>query len=102
MNPTTISLSLPPEQLQLLEAVKILNEQVLASKNENQWLTETEAAQRLKVSKSTIEKWRHEGKLRYKRDGVIIRYRANQLDEDFENFAGVVAFAAQLGKRKNR
>lgn len=98
MNPTTIALSLPPEQLQLLEAVKILNEQVLAAKNQDQWLTEKEAAARLKVSKSTIEKWRMDGKLRYSRDGVIIRYRANQLDEDFERFAGVIAFQQKIKK----
>lgn len=100
MNPTTISLSLPPEQLQLLEAVKFLNEQVLASKNENQWLTEIEAAKRLKVSKSTIEKWRNDGKLRYNREGVIIRYRANQLDEDFEKFAGVIAYQSAIVRKR--
>jgi excisionase family DNA binding protein len=100
MNPTTISLSLPPEQLQLLEAVKILNEQVLASKNENQWLTEIEAAKRLKVGKSTIEKWRNDGKLRYNREGVIIRYRASQLDEDFERFAGVIAYQSAIAKKR--
>jgi excisionase family DNA binding protein len=81
---TTIQLSLPEEQLQLLENVKDLVERQLALQSRALWLTEQEAAERLKVSKSTLRKWKDEGWLRYFAEGGNVRFRADYLDEDFE------------------
>eukprot|EP01034_Spumella_vulgaris_P021299 gene21299-27327_t len=65
MNPVTISLSLPNEQLELLEMVKYQNDKIIAMTNKTAYLTEQEACERLKVSLTTIRVWRKEGWLRY-------------------------------------
>ena len=80
----TVTLSLPEEQLSLLESVQAMMQHQLASQNSRQWLTETEAAERLKVSRSTLRRWKDEGWLRYFAEGSNIRYRADYLDADFE------------------
>lgn len=82
---TIVQLSLPQEQIQLIERVEQLVKKVVESQNKSFWLTEDEAAERVKVSKSTLQKWRKEGWLRHYRDGEkIVLYRADQLDADIE------------------
>ncbi|TDB67090.1 helix-turn-helix domain-containing protein [Arundinibacter roseus] len=104
MTATTISLSLPEEQLELLATVQELLNRQVEQNNHAVWLKEQEAADRLKVSLSTIRKWRGEGWLRYIGIGENIRYRANYLDDDFEA-KGLVEAPLQrtiphFGKRK--
>ncbi|WP_426292032.1 helix-turn-helix domain-containing protein [Dyadobacter endophyticus] len=94
---STIQLGLPPEQLSLLQSVKELTEKLLAAQNNTVWLTTEEAADRLKVSKQTIEAWRKAGWLRYVQDGPkLFRYKADYLDIDVEKKLGVKAFLAPL------
>jgi hypothetical protein len=91
---TTIALSLPAEQVQLLEELKFQNEKILAMQNSTAYLTEPEACERLKISLTTIRLWRKEGWLRFFAEGSNIRYRVDYLDIDFEKRALVKAYAA--------
>lgn len=84
---TTIALSLPAEQIELLEIVRNQNEKILAMQSASAYLTEAEACERLKVSLTTIRKWRKDGWLRYFAEGENIRYRRDYLDADFESRA---------------
>ena len=94
---TAITLSLPAEQLQLLQEVKSLHERLLATQNNTVWLTTEGAAERLHVSKKTIDEWRKAGWLRYVQDGPkLYRYRADYLDADIELKLGVKSFLAPL------
>lgn len=96
---STINLSLPPEQLSLLQTNKELLEKLIAMQNNTVWLTTEEAAERLKVSKQTIEAWRKGGWLRYVQDGPkLFRYRSDYLDIDVEKKLGVNAFLSPLTK----
>lgn len=90
--PMTIALSLPSEQVELLEALKFQNERILAMQNKTAYLTEPEACERLKISLTTIRLWRKEGWLRFFAEGSNIRYRADYLDADFESRALVKAY----------
>jgi excisionase family DNA binding protein len=96
MSATTVTLSLPQEQLDLLEDVQHLLKQYSDHLNHSVWLKEPEAAERLKVSLSTIRAWRKEGWLRYVGVGENIRYRAEYLDADFEAKGLVKASLAPL------
>lgn len=88
--PMTIQISLPEEQLTLLENLKQQNEKLLKMLNQNAWLNEDEAAERLGVSKATVQRWRKEGWLRHCRDGEkIIIYKKDHLDHDIEKKLGV-------------
>tara|TARA_R110002124_G_scaffold60626_6_gene166219 strand:+ start:417 stop:746 length:330 start_codon:yes stop_codon:yes gene_type:complete len=87
LSPTTIALSLPADQLELLHILKEQNDRLIELKNRTVYLTEPEAAERLKVSLTTIRQWRKEGWLRFFAEGANIRYRTDYLDEDFENRA---------------
>lgn len=84
---TSIALSLPDSQLELLKIVSAQNEQLLAIANRAAYLTEAEAAERLKISLTTIRLWRKEGWIRYFAHGANIRYRTDYLDTDYENRA---------------
>lgn len=88
---TTIALSLPAEQIELLEALKYQNDRILSMQNRSAYLTEPEACERLKVSLTTIRKWRKDGWLRFFAEGDNIRYRVDYLDADFEKRAMVMA-----------
>lgn len=96
--PTTIALSLPEEQLTLLQTIHEQNTKILATINGSAWLSEEEAAQRLKVSVSTLRKWRGEGWLRYHKIEKVILFRAEYLDEDVEKKGYVQAFLSPLSK----
>ncbi|PWJ55071.1 excisionase family DNA binding protein [Dyadobacter jejuensis] len=99
---TTIALSLPPEQVELLEIVRTQNERILAYQNQSTYLTEPEACERLKVSLTTIRQWRKDGWLRYFAEGANIRYRADYLDADFEARSLVNATMAPIIKKQLR
>jgi len=99
---TTIALSLPAEQLALLETVKYQNERILAMHNNTAYLTEPEACERLKISLTTIRLWRKEGWLRFFAEGANIRYRVDYLDADFEARAMVKSSMAPLIGQLNR
>lgn len=66
------------------------------------YLTEQEACERLKISLTTIRLWRKEGWLRYFAEGANIRYKAQYLDEDFENRALVKASLQPLINNLNK
>lgn len=84
MSTTTVSLSLPQEQLELLADVQHLLKKYVEHLNKQVWLKEPEATEHLKVSLSTIRAWRKEGWLRYVGIGENIRYKMDYLDADFE------------------
>lgn len=94
--PTTIALSLPTEQIELLEALRFQNERIIAMQIGTAYLTEQEACDRLKVSLTTIRLWRKEGWLRFFAEGSNIRYRMDYLDADFESRALVRASLSPL------
>lgn len=102
MKPTTISLSLPDEQLELLETVKFQNNKIIAMANNTAYLTEQEACDRLRISLTTIRLWRKEGWLRYFAEGANIRYRVDYLDADFESRALVKASLHSLIKNPKK
>lgn len=102
MNQTTIALSLPAEQLELLEALRYQNEKIISYQSISAHLTDPEACERLKVSLTTIRKWRKDGWLRYFAEGDNIRYRVDYLDSDFESRALVKAPMHQIMKPVNR
>ncbi|WP_254561820.1 helix-turn-helix domain-containing protein [Dyadobacter diqingensis] len=102
MNQTTIALSLPAEQLELLETVRYQNEKIISYQTSSTYLTEPEACERLKVSLTTIRKWRKDGWLRYFAEGDNIRYRVDYLDSDFESRALVKAPLLPTMKQVNR
>lgn len=86
---TTITLSLPPEQLLLLEQIAAMQQQLINFQVGGAWLTEKEAAQRLKVNECEIRTWRLMGWLRhYELDGQV-RYKSDELDQDFQTQAQV-------------
>ena len=98
--PNTIQISLPEDQVELLAALKDVQERLLATHNNSVWLTTEEAAQRLKVSKKTVDEWRKAGWLRYVQDGTkLYWYRSDYLDQDVEAKLGVKAFLAPLTRR---
>lgn len=99
---TTVNLSLPREQLTLLNDVKDLTEKLLASSVNKMYLTESQAAVRLNVSKATLRKWREGGWLRFYQEGDNVRYRADYLDEDFEKRALVKPYMEPLLKRARK
>ena len=102
MSPTTISLSLPNDQLELLETVKFQNDKIIALVNNTAYLTEQEACKRLRISLTTIRLWRKEGWLRYFAEGANIRYRIDYLDADFESRALVKAPLHSLNQKKSK
>lgn len=87
----TVNLSLPPEQLMLLEKVAALQEQLINFHISGSWLTEKEAAQRLKVTECDIRTWRLEGWLRFHQVDDQIRYKTDELDIDFQDQAKITA-----------
>ena len=98
--PTTIQISLPDDQVELLAGLKDVQERLLAAQNSSVWLTTEEAAERLKISKQTIDIWRKAGWLRYVQAGSkLFRYRSDYLDEDVEAKLGVRAYLEPLTKR---
>lgn len=97
--PTTIALSLPEEQLTLLQTIHEQNTKLLATMNGSVWLSEEEAAQRLKVSVSTLRKWRTDGWIRYHKLEKVILFKAAELDEDVVHRGAVVAPMKVLTKR---
>ena len=82
MSATTVQLSLPDEQLRLLEQVYAQNAKLLLGMNGAVWLSEEEAAARVKVSVSTLRKWRTDGWLRYQKIDKVVFFRAEYFDED--------------------
>lgn len=93
--PTTIRISLPEDQLELLRVLSDQNSKIIGLLQRNVWLDEKEAAGRLKVSRQTIAKWRKEGWLRHIKEpgeNGRARYRVDQLDEDVEARLGVVKY----------
>jgi excisionase family DNA binding protein len=85
LNLTTVALSLPEGQLRLLERIAMQQERLLAAHNGSIWLSEDEAAERVKVSVSTIRKWRTDGWLQYHKIDKVVLFRASEFDDDVAN-----------------
>ena len=86
MIPTTISISLPEEQVALLDALSNDLKHYLSRKNADVWITIEEAANRLKVSESLIRKWMADYQLPYSKLGEVRRLNPEKLDKWFEKF----------------
>ncbi|TAF48642.1 MAG: DNA-binding protein [Runella slithyformis] len=82
MSATIVQLSLPEDQLRLLERVYEQNAKLLQGMNGSVWLSEEEAAARVKVSVSTLRKWRADGWLRYQKIEKVVFFKAEHFDED--------------------
>ena len=64
--------------------IRALNKKLVEIKKDNelikeQWLNSEEAADFLKVSKKTLQRYRNAGKLPYSKDSRIIRYKKSDL-----------------------
>lgn len=82
--PTTIQLSLPPEQLQLLETVaKALNE---ANPNK-EWLNMKEVCTHFDVKESTIYKWMKDFQMPYSGIGEVKRFNVEKVNKWFLKFS---------------
>lgn len=83
---TTINISLPPEQLELLELVAEKLKETSGKKNAEAWLTMDEVADRLKVSPGTIRKWIADYKFPHSKLGEVTRFNPAQVDAWFMKF----------------
>ena len=88
-NPTMVALGLPEYELRLLEKVYEQNAKLLQGMNGTVWLSEAEAAERVKVSVSTLRKWRTNGWLRFRKIEKVVLFSAAEIDEDI-NHRGLV------------
>ncbi|MDQ6479999.1 helix-turn-helix domain-containing protein [Dyadobacter sp. LHD-138] len=92
---TTIRISLPESQLELLRVLKDQNSKLIGLLQHNAWLDEKEAGERFKVDRQTVARWRKEGWLRHIKEpgeNGRVRYRVDQFDEDVEARLGVVKY----------
>lgn len=78
---TAVYLSLPPEQLALLEVIRKQQELLLESANSEAWLTDEMVAKRFHRSVSTIRRWREDFGLPYRQLGDARLYIPNEVDE---------------------
>lgn len=82
--PTTIALSLPPEQLQLLEVVaKSLSQ----ANPHREWLNMEEACKHFGVKESTIYKWMKDYQLPYSGIGEVKRFNVEKINKWFLKFS---------------
>ena len=82
--PTTIALSLPPEQLQLLETVaKALNE----ANPYKEWLNMEEVCKHFDVKESTIYKWMKQYQMPYSGIGEVKRFNVEKVNKWFLKFS---------------
>lgn len=84
--PQIITISLPPEQLELLEFVAKGLKGNAVQKNLEVWLTMEEVAERLKVRPGTIRKWMADYQLPHSKLGEVTRFSPNQVDAWFMKF----------------
>lgn len=84
--PQLIAISLPPEQLELLEIVAKGLKDNSARKNAEIWLTLDEVAERLKVKSGTIRKWMSDYQLPHSKLGEVTRFSPAQVDAWFMKF----------------
>ncbi|WP_026995180.1 helix-turn-helix domain-containing protein [Flectobacillus major] len=82
-----LEISLPKEQLELLELVKKQNETLLSQKVGSVWLSDEEVAQRFGVSVSLITKWRKQFDLPFSQIGEVRRYSTQKIDAWFAEFS---------------
>ena len=71
--------------------IRELNKKLTEIRNDNQmikekWLSSEEAAEFLKVSKKTLQRYRDAGKLAYSKDGRSIRYKKSDLIKYLNKF----------------
>lgn len=82
--PTTIALSLPPEQLQLLEVVaKALHE----ANPHKEWLNMEEVCKHFDVKESTIYKWMKQYQMPYSGIGEVKRFNVEKVNKWFLKFS---------------
>lgn len=84
---TTVQISLPLEQLELLNRVESLLLKNLEEANKTRWLTLSEACDRLKVKETKLREWIKYYQLPYYGMGEIKRFDANEIDEWFKKFS---------------
>ncbi|MDI9872131.1 helix-turn-helix domain-containing protein [Flectobacillus roseus] len=82
-----LEISLPKDQLELLELVKRQNETLLSQKVANVWLNDEDVAERFGVSVSLITKWRKNFGLPFSQIGEVRRYSAQKIDTWFAEFS---------------
>lgn len=78
---TQVMVSLPPEQLQLLESIKAQNDIIINHRNEHHWLTDEMVAKRLHCSATTLYRYRQSGELPFRQYGGNRLYVPSEVDE---------------------
>lgn len=97
---TSVTLSLPEEQLLLMEKLAEMQQQLINFQISGSWLTEKEAALRFKVKECDVRTWRLEGWLRHYQVGDEIRYKSEEIDQDFEDQAKITLFTRNNKKKE--
>jgi|GEM_PF-4471361 len=84
---TLVQISLPAEQVERINYVSEKLDKLLGHLNKSVWLNREEAAERLKISETQLDRWVKEGWLRHcKKGNGCIRFKSDHLDQDFEEF----------------
>ena len=78
--PQLIALSLPQNQLDMIEALIVNVSQLREELRGRAWQTESSLCKNLDVSPSTLRKWRDQG-LPFTQIGEVRRYNTLQVDE---------------------
>ncbi|GAB3518478.1 helix-turn-helix domain-containing protein [Emticicia fontis] len=84
--PQLIAISLPPEQLELLEFVAKGLKENSGRKNAEVWLTIDEVAERFKVKSGTIRKWMADYQFPHSKLSEVLRFSPVQVDAWFMKF----------------
>lgn len=82
--PTTIALSLPAEQLQLLE---VLAEALNQANPQKEWLNMDDVCKHFGVKESTIYKWMKDYQLPYSGIGEVKRFNIEKVNKWFLKFS---------------
>lgn len=84
---TTIEISLPPAQLELLTRIEQQQQAILFQQNETSWLTDDMVAQRFHVSVSTVRRWRDDYSMPFRKVGDVRLYVPKEVDEWMNKFS---------------
>lgn len=81
---TTIEISLPADQLDLLSRVEESLAKLSAAQNGGVWLSIDEVGERFGVKEGTVRNWMKSEKMPYSKIGEVTRFNATKVDAWFE------------------
>ena len=81
---TTVQISLPTDQLELLSRVEQSLAKLNAAQNCGVWLTMEQVGERLGVKEGTVRNWMKTEKMPFSKIGEVTRFNATKVDAWFE------------------